>query len=393
MARFRDGTFTLAWLLVLAGAAGGQERSTGLEFAGVPAINFDSDEGFGYGVATELYQYGDGTRAPYEWTLQPRLFLTSKGRRDITVFLDAPGLLPEGWRLDGFLGSEKRVKTPFYGVGNDAVYDESLEGGSNPHFYRFGRMRRSGRVTLQRRLGAIPIRALFGAGLVSTDIEPVPEEEGTTLYAIEIGPEGRTYWTNFIRAGLVWDTRDRETAPRRGTWTELLVQWVDESLGADVNFTRWTLIDRRYLSLTDRLVLAQRVLLQGTRGDPPIDQLQRIETSFKEGEGLGGATSVRGLLKNRFTGRSMFVWNAELRWRVSDFRMVGRSFSVALSAFVDQGRVWSGGVRPEEALRDLHRGYGGGLHVGMGENFVASMDVATSKETGMPIYVGLGYLY
>jgi hypothetical protein len=52
-----------------------------------------------------------------------------------------------------------------------------------------------------------------------------------------------------------------------------------------------------------------------------------------------------------------------------------------------------GGVNPAELLSDLHRGYGGGLHVGRGENFVVSVDAATSAETGLQIYIGLGYLY
>jgi len=368
---------------------------TGLELAGVPAVNFDADEGFGYGAAVELYQYGEGTRAPYVWTAQPKIFLTTGGRRDVTLFFDAPGVLPDGWRLDAFLGIEKRVTTPFYGLGNETLHDESLEdpNGPNPHFYAFGRLRRSATFNLQRSVGDTSLRALFGAGLVSTDIDPVPDDLGSTLYAEQADTSASTYWTSFVRGGLVWDTRDRETAPRRGTWTEVLVQRVDERLGADVAFTRWSFIDRRYFSLGERLVLAHRYLLQGVTGDAPVDQLQRVETSFKDTEGLGGSRTVRGLPKNRFTGRGMLVWNTELRWRVADFRAVGRPIHVTLSAFLDQGRVWSGGVRAGELLRDLHRGFGGGVHVGMGENFVVTLDAATSREAGLPIYIGLGYLF
>jgi hemolysin activation/secretion protein len=172
-----------------------------------------------------------------------------------------------------------------------------------------------------------------------------------------------------------------------------VVQWVDESLGADVAFTRWSVIDRRYYSLTDRLVFAHRYALQGARGDVPLHQLQRVQTSFKQGEGLGGSSTVRGLPKNRYAGKGMLFWNAELRWRVVDFTAAGRSFHAALSGFVDQGRVWSGGVRLSELFSDLHRGFGGGAHLGMGENFVASVDVAHSSEAGYPIYLSLGYLY
>ncbi len=89
----------------------------------------------------------------------------------------------------------------------------------------------------------------------------------------------------------------------------------------------------------------------------------------------------------------MLVWNAELRWRVARFRLVGRSFHTVLSAFLDQGRVWADGVAFEGVFDDLHRGYGGGVRVGMGENFVGGVDVGTSGDAGLGLYLGLGYLY
>ena len=57
----------------------------------MPAINFDSDEGFGYGVVVELYRYGEGDEFdPYLLTLQPTVLLSTEGRRDFTVFFDTP---------------------------------------------------------------------------------------------------------------------------------------------------------------------------------------------------------------------------------------------------------------------------------------------------------------
>ncbi|NIT86090.1 MAG: hypothetical protein GWN82_04035, partial [Gemmatimonadetes bacterium] len=82
----------------------------------------------------------------------------------------------------------------------------------------------------------------------------------------------------------------------------------------------------------------------------------RVQTSFKEQEGLGGGKTLRGVPRNRYVGRGMLVWNAELRWRVARFRLVGRSFHTVLSAFLDQGRVWADGVAFEGVFDDLHRG-------------------------------------
>ena len=313
------------------------QRPTGLEVGILPAINFDSDEGFGYGAIAELYHYGAGTSAPYVWTLQPTVFLTTEGRRDFTAFFDAPHLLPAGWRLGAFLGSEKHIATPYYGIGNATSYDEALdrEDGANPFYYRFGRNRYTASVTLQRRIGDPRVRFLLGGGVERTVIEPVPEASGTTLYAQEVSAGQERYWSNSVRAGLIWDT----------------------SSGA------------------------------------PSHELFRVSSSLKSQEGLGGAKTVRGVPKNRFVGRGLLVWNAELRWRVADFELLGKPFHAVLSAFIDQGRVWEGGVRLDEVLSDLHRGFGGGLRVGMGENFVVAIDGATSSETGVPIYIGLGYLF
>ena len=369
--------------------------ATGLEVRGVPAINFDSDEGFGYGVIAELYQYGDGTRAPYRWTLQPTLFLTTEGRRDGYAFFDAPHLLGEGWRLGGFAGYERQIATPYYGVGNASTYDPALDSddGPDPYWYRFGRTRTSATVTFHRQLSETPLHLLFGGGAEHTTVTPVPKGEGTTLYAAEVSADESKVWSNFVRGGVVWDTRDRETGPRHGTWTELLVWWVDESFGSDFDAVRWTFTDRRYLALTDRLVFAHRWAIQTVGSGTPVHELFRLQTSFKQQEGLGGAKTVRGVLRNRFVGRSTLVWNAELRWRAAEFDLLARPFHVTLSAYVDQGRVWTEGVRVDEILSDLHRGYGGGVRLGMGENFVVALDAGTSAETGVPIYIGLGYLY
>jgi hypothetical protein len=383
-------------LALAAGPTSGQEAgSTGLELGGFPIVKVDSDDGFDFGLSGAIYEYGDGTLAPYMWTLQPQVEIYTGGRRDITLFIDAPHLLPEGWRVNGFLGSERRLYSPYYGIGNEAPYDESLDDaeGPDPHYYEYGSVRRSALFNLQRRIPGTPLWGLFGAGLVTTRTDPTPDDEGTTLYREQLGPEVETYWSNYLRAGLVWDTRDRETGPTSGSWSEIVVHWVTRGLGADFDFTRWSVTDRRYYALTERLVFAHRYFLQGVSGDAPVHQLQRVQSSFLQNEGLGGSRTVRGLPKNRYAGKGMLVWNAELRLRAVEFGAFGRSFYIGLSAFVDQGRVWAGGPRVKELFSDLHRGYGGGIQGGMGENLLVSLDVAHSSEATLPFYIHLGYLF
>ena len=369
--------------LFVSSALSAQAAPSGLEKSALPAINFNSDEGFGYGITAQAYHYGDGTVKPYKYTIQPLLFLTTKGRRDISVFFDAPHVLPANWRISSYLGREQQQATPFYGIGNSTGHDEALEDGPNPYYYRYGRTVLRGTTDLQHTLtGAL--RVLVGTGVRSVQIDQTPFDSGTTLLALQGAPVPDKTSFNF-RTGLVFDTRDRETGPTRGAWVEGLVQ------RANNPFTRITGTARTYVSLNDRLVWAQRLVAQNLSGDVPFYELFPIQGSFKDSEGLGGSGTVRGLPMNRYAGKGIAFTNQELRWRASEFRLGQRESALILSGFVDAGRVWERGLSMDGLFADYHVGMGGGVRLRYGQNFVVAVDVAHSKESAAPVYIGLGY--
>ena len=376
-----------------AGAPSAARIPKGWEISGVPALNFDADEGFGIGAALELYNYGSGVQ-PYRFTVQPTILLTTEGRRDLTVFFDAPALLSNGWRMTAFAGIERQLAQPYYGVGNATEHDERLEQAPNSYFYRYGRARLRASTDFQHRIGRWPVRLLLGAGAARSTFDITPYDSGTTLLATQTGgetpPAGRT---NYVRAGLLWDTRDQEIGPNRGTWAEALVQRVDRSVGATEDFTRWTATVRQYVPLSSRLVFAQRLIGQGIEGNPPFDELSTIQSSFKQQEGLGGSGSIRGIPKDRYIGKALFLSNSELRWRALDFALFGRQSFLALSGFADAGRVWTDGFDASTMLSDLHVGYGGGVRLGFGPSFIIATDVGHSSESAAAIYIGLGWMY
>jgi hypothetical protein len=364
----------------------------GWEFVGLPALNFDSDEGVGYGALLEAYNYGNGVQ-PYRYTIQPILFLTTKGRRDFVVFFDAPKLLPNGWRLDAFAGREQQLATPFYGVGNNTVFDERLEDAPNAYYYRYGKAQLRLLANLQHKVGSLPARGLFGLGFANVRTDATPFDLGTTLFAQQLGaspaPRGRIA---YVRAGLVWDTRNREIAPRSGSYGDLLIQRVERALGASNSYTRFTAIGRKYFPLKSRLVLAHRALVQQTDGDVPLYDLATIQTSFKQQEGLGGSNSIRGLPKNRFIGKGIVFLNSDLRWRFTEFELRRKPAYLTLSTFFDVGRVWANRLNVGELGSELHTGYGSGIRLGLGPSFAVALDVARSPESkSTQIYIGLGY--
>lgn len=385
----------LVLMAALAGsAASAQVGPRGLEKSALPAINFNSDEGFGYGITAQAYHYGDGTVKPYKYTIQPLVFLTTKGRRDVSVFFDAPHLLPANWRVSSYIGREQQLATPFYGVGNETTHDEAMEEAPNPYFYRYGRTAVRFNTDFQHALVG-PLRLLVGAGTRSVKIDRTPFDSGTTLLAQQSASTSfPANWLN-MRGGLVYDTRDRETGPTSGQWIETLVQRAVATEGMLVDptdrFNRITATARTYVSVTKRLVWAQRVVAQNLSGDAPFYELFTIQGSFKDSEGLGGSGTVRGLPMNRYAGKGIAFANEELRWRASDFRLGGRESALILSGFVDAGRVWERGLSMDGLFSDYHMGFGGGARLRYGQNFVVALDIAHSKESMLPIYIGLGY--
>jgi hypothetical protein len=379
-------------LLTLAAASIGaqQPRGTGLGITGIPAVAFDADEGFGYGANMQINEYGDGTAQPYRFSLQPSLFFTSKGRRDLLLFVDAPHALSGGWRFNGLAGRQQQLATPYYGVGNATVVDDNATKGANAYYYRYGRTFLMATGNFQHDIGIPAVRFLLGAGVQKTTLKSVPYDSGTTLFAKDFGsgpqPE---HVTQFGRVGLVIDTRDREIGPHEGNWSEALVQFV----GGDEKFTRYTATVRQYVPLGSSVTLAERVLAQNVTGSPSVAQLSYVQGSFRDDEALGGATSIRGVPRNRYIGKGVAFSNTELRWDAAHFGLLGHPTNLVLAGFLDAGRVWTNSIDFSQIASDLHVGYGGGVHLAIGPTFVVTGDVGHSSQSTAAIYLGLGYLF
>lgn len=367
------------------------------EWFALPALNFNSDEGFGYGALLELYNYRAGVK-PYRIMIRPLLAFSTKGKRDLTLSIDAPGLLPEGWRFDAFLGREQHLATPYYGIGNTTPKVMTLTDPPDPYYYRYGRTQLRAALNVQRRITG-PMRFLVGAGFANVETDATPFDSGTTLLQQEriaqqgvANPTDRTGRIAMLRGGIVLDTRDREVGPTRGSWIDLLVQRARHSGNTqDGAYTRGTFSARNYTSLTSRIVFAQRLVVQHTDGDVPFFDLATIQNSSPtvQMEGLGGSSSMRGVEKNRYTARGIAFTNLELRYRFKELRLLGKPAYLVGSAFADAGRVWRGDLFQGDP-GTTHLSGGGGMRLGLGPSFLVALDVGRSSESTQ-IYIGLGY--
>ncbi|MCF7796245.1 MAG: BamA/TamA family outer membrane protein [Lentisphaeria bacterium] len=422
-------------LLVLAGQLLGQGvAKTGFNFGGVPAIAYNSDTGFTYGIIVNTYNYGDGSMYPdYRYSLYTEWSRTTKGSGVNKLFFDSKYLLPKDIRITSELSYLTEQALPFYGLnGAAAPYFSEFEDDTDTlhyisrAFYRHMRNTVKFTADFQRKFLNENLRWIGGFGFISTAVDTVDVatlNEGKDaadqlqvvdgLYAQYVNngwissDEATGGLTNYLKLGLVYDTRDNEPNPMSGIWSEALFTLVPEAFGSDFSYTTLTLTHRQYFTLIpENLSFAYRLGYQSVvSGRQPFYMLPYYQGSYKTEEGLGGSKSLRGILKNRIVGKSIAFGNFEFRWKFFRTVVFNQNLYLALNGFMDAGQVLENQPAPENATNIaaypsgddvLHKSFGGGLRIALNENFIVAVDMgfaADEADGNSGLYIGLGYLY
>jgi outer membrane protein assembly factor BamA len=422
-----------------------EKIKTGFSLGGpLPAIAYNTDIGFLYGILGNLYWFGDGSRYPkYDHSVYLEWSRTTKGKGINQVTYDTDRLIPG---IRSFFEFTYRIDKAldFYGFnGYQAVYDMDFEqnvldpyGNANRLYYRYARnlLRLTadfqGEITGQkfRWLGGI---SYFGNSVDSVDVDGLNEGKEDDLLSynslygnyVEWGmiPEEQAEGGRhtLLKAGLVYDTRDNEPNPFSGIWTEMQFHYVPSFLSStDLSFTRLILTHRQYFTLVpDRMNLVYRISYQGKlSGEVPFYMMPFIYNTAPglTKDGVGGNKTLRGIRRNRVIGDGFAFGNLELRGKILRTTVFNQNVYIALSAFMDAGMVvqkydfdYSG--MPDdlpdhlpdmiidlEAKEVPHISLGGGLHIALNQNFIVAVDygMALKEEDGdSGIYIGLDFLF
>ncbi|MFV0554194.1 MAG: Omp85 family outer membrane protein [Mangrovibacterium sp.] len=421
----------------------------GWNFGGIPAVSYDADRGFMYGVITNLYHYGDGSRYPqYDHSLYLELVRYTGGTTNLEFQYDSDKLF-KGLITTANLCYKVESLYQFYGFnGYQSVYNEGWtdresEDYFSRAFYNYDRRQIRARFNFQGSLVGDALRWQAGIGFQAFNISPFDAEaynekkdddkeidtEHQTLLelyqAAGIISEEEADGGNIpaINAGLIYDSRDFASIPQKGVWAVANLEWVPDILGAEGGFARLGLSYSQYIKLIDkhRLTFAYRAAWQTTLwGEAPFyytTQWVNPDTKGATKEGLGGSTSLRGILRNRVIGKDIAYGNFELRSRILNFQAINQNFFIGTNVFCDMGKVTkSSTVRYDSSFNlssmnlpstnksdyfnnqsdKWHVAYGAGLKVGMNDNFVVSLDygIAADKRDGSSgFYMEIDYLF
>lgn len=405
-------------------------------FGALPTITFDTDLGFQYGALVNLYDYGDGTRFPkYNHSLYFEVSRFTKGSGINRFYYDSDQLI-KGLQTSVDLSYLSDQGYDFYGFnGYDAVYQPKWIDDTQPAdiyktrmFYKYDRKLFRFKVDLQGRLSGDHIRWIGGFNLQNFAIKSVNLDKlnkgksgSNVLPAVDGLYEKYQQWgiisekeanggfVPTVKGGIVFDSRDNRSNPMKGIWTEAVIEGAPAFLGSESSFAKLSLIHRQYFTLIPKnLSFVYRLAYQTTiAGHTPFYYQSQVITSVLTGalsEGLGGAKTMRGILRNRVVGDGFVYGNAELRWKFVRFHWINNNFYLGLNAFTDFGKVTKkidvSATLPSEYYsadaEKFHYSYGAGLRVVMNENFVIAADygMTPNEQDGTSgMYIGLNYLF
>jgi outer membrane protein assembly factor BamA len=458
--KFKRISLTLALCLFLSASAFSQtdqeadkaeKVKTGWNFGGLPVVSFDSDLGFQYGALLNLFNYGDGSTYPdFMHNLYVEWSRFTKGSGINRIFFDSKKLIP-GIRFTSDLSYLTDKMYDFYGFnGYESMYNapwSDSEGDDyySRAFYKYDRKMFRFTIDLQGKLPLDNFGWAAGVGLYnyqvsSVDIDKLnegkdedllPEMRGLYDHYIGAGiiseEEAEGSFVTYLKAGIVYDTRDNEPNPNKGIWTEAVLTYAPSFLGIGSEFDhmKFSLTHRQYFTLfPERLTFAYRLGYQGTVfGNTPFFLQPNLTTLILRGstsEGLGGGKSLRGVVRNRVTGDGIAYANLELRWKFVRFQFINQNFYLSLNTFVDGGQVvtpidfnknsdyWENiafGAEEKVFTQDdifstddegLHMSYGAGLRIVMNRNFIIAVDHGRpfdERDGTSGTYIGLNFLF
>ena len=423
---------------------------TGWNFGAIPAITFDTDQGFQYGAAVNFYNFGDGSTFPkYKHSLYFEISRFTKGSGIYRFYYDSESLIP-GIQVTTDLSYLPDQAYDFYGFnGYESVLNKSWEDQKSADyktrvFYKYQQKLFRFKTDLQGKFEGSKFGWIAGFNLLnysssSVDVDKlnkgkresdklptVAQQPGLYEKYIQWGlisqQEANGGFIPELKGGIVFDTRDFKQNPMKGVWTEAVIAVVPKFLGAESGFSKLSFTHRQYFTLIkDDLSFAYRVNWQQTlSGKVPFYYEPQIISSVLTGSsstGLGGAKNLRGIRRNRIVGDGYILGNLELRWKFYRLKFMNQNFYMGLNTFVDFGQVTkkidTGNISmlfdaininsPEIAsdyfnkgAEKLHTSYGAGLRLAMNYNFVVAVDygIATNSQDGdSGIYIGLNYLF
>jgi hypothetical protein len=363
------------------------------EFAGAPILGGNTDIGFQVGVAATFTRVSP-RYAPYRWKFDGLISASIKGgprgleaaQQSHDIRIDVPRALSGRVRIMPGIFFERTVNAGYFGIGNAAPAISNSDGSFGSRYQYVHREIRA-RVNLRSPIAG-PLSVMYGLTLRNVNPSTYAGSK-LDLDSRRLDSEGDPYVRGLesmnhaiLSAGLIYDTRDNEITPKRGSFDQYALRaGAATPTRADVAYGGANVIVRRYIPIGGPFVFAVRGLVDALAGHTAFYDLSQ-GGAFIPLDLPGGPQGVRGVPNGRYQGLVKVVANAEVRVTHLRFRLFGDEFRVGNNVFFDAGRVFAK-YGPDE--RDgkglgLKYGIGAGVFVVWGTAAVFRIEFAYSPD-------------
>jgi len=400
---------------------------TGWNFGPLPVVGFDSDLGFQYGLCCDIFNYGDGSNYPqYNYKINVEASTYTKGSSILRTYGDFKNLIPDG-KLFFDVTYFNAPKFGFYGYNGYAqpydpelivpVVPGSLQQDAKTGYNFMSRNQFRALASVRKTItGNLSWAAGFAFYHIKTGHLNLKDYKGqATLYDIyrdtNLIRDNEKDGGNVtqLRAGLVYDSRNHDSDPTKGENIELSLVYAPDLIdGRGYSNLGMHLSLCQYLPVfTEHLTFAYRALIQTNLwGEIPYYFVNNINSMFFRKmytEGLGGNASVRGMNRNGVLGEGFFMLNAELRWRIVDFKFINQNWQVATNPFFDMGTILQPYRLEDQKGSGLYAGdekvphytAGMGIKLIMNHNMIISFEAGKpfDKNDGSGLWTNIGFNY
>jgi len=377
----KSETITAEYTRAQGNATSASAKQDSVVLGFLPALGYDSDNGFIGGGLFSRFHY-DVALDPYRNQLQLYGFASTKGLFSLGLLYDHIETAGRDLRGQHKVSAARILETPYFGVGNDAPFDESLW---DEKYYFFESYIFDYELMMRRTMWNHASREKTKLDLVGiSHVRMMLPQLGSggSLIEDEVPDNTDGGWALLGGLGVNWENRNREIGPTSGNQFQL-----DFRLGSGVvaDYPMWiaNFLGTHYIT--------RRVLLPVTLALKTGYMQAGGEVPFFILPDLGGEKTFRGYPPGRFRGDAILYYTAELRtWF---YELPERGFRIGGQLFTDGGRVYLTDEIIPDFLNDHKHTFGLGGAVSLFTyDFILRGEIGFSDEMRR-IYFGIGYAF
>jgi len=334
-----------------------------------PAYN--DDDGFSLSLGA-MYRKMAWHKQPFGW--QQSFTVTGAAATGAVGFAYA-GLFKQAlgkWDIDLIAQYRApRFILNFYGYGNETTLNSS-----NKDYYRI----RSSGILLNPAVSRSWQRSTLRMGPLfqSVKIEPTANK---FISQPGNGIDPSVFKNQYYGGAQASYSRNRvvnEKNPALGYGYHFGAAYLADLDDLQKDFIKLEANGRIYIPLSTGFTLAHRTGFATNIGD----------FAFHQANAIGGLDYLRGYWRTRFTGKTSFYQNTDLRLQVANLKGYVFRGALGIYGFFDDGRVWVDG----ESSNKIHLGYGGGVYFMPFNKLALNVAYGTSDEVNV-VTVRTGFLF